>query len=338
MPTPARLLLHAALLLPLLAQAAVPTAPVEAPGTDGVYLADGIVEAIRQTTLAAQVPGRVTTLAVKAGDAVRAGQVLLRIDARAAAQQAVASDAQAAAAQAQLEAARREYERSQRLAQKKYISQAALEQAEAQFRATEAQVRAALAQADAARTQTGFHVVTAPFAGVVAAVTTELGDMAAPGKPLATLYDPAALRVVATVPEGAIGRLRSGAAVAVAIPTFMERTLDATRVTVLPTRDPATHTVQVRLELPGGTRVAPGAYAQARFPIATTERDATLTVPAAALVKRGELTAVYVADGQGGFRLRQVRPGRVVGERVVVLAGLEAGERVALDPVAAARR
>lgn len=338
MPTTVRLFLYAALVMPLLARAEVPTAPVEGPGGDRVYLADGVVEAVRQTVVAAQVPGRVTTLAVTAGDTVRAGQLLVRIDARAAAQQAVASDAQAAAAQAQLEAARGEYERSQRLAQKKYISQAALEQAEAQFRATAAQVRAALAQADAARTQTGFHVVTAPFTGVIAAVTTELGDMAVPGKPLATLYDAAALRVVANVPESTIGRLQTGAAVSISIPTLADGRLGTTRVTVLPTRDPATHTVQVRLDLPAGTRVAPGTYAQARFPVAPGDRDTTLTVPASALVKRSELTAVYVADGQGGFRLRQVRPGRVVGDRVVILAGVERGERVALDPVAAARR
>jgi multidrug efflux pump subunit AcrA (membrane-fusion protein) len=93
----------------------IPTAAVERNGGGDSYIADGYVEAIRQSALASQVPGRVTALAVKAGDAVKSGQVLLRIDQRAAAQQVAASEAQVAAAQAQMDAARKEYERSQRL-------------------------------------------------------------------------------------------------------------------------------------------------------------------------------------------------------------------------------
>jgi membrane fusion protein, multidrug efflux system len=316
----------------------VPTAAAERSGVETAYIADGYVEAIRRSALASQVPGRVTALAAKAGDAVKSGQVLLRIDQRAAAQQVAASEAQVAAAQAQMDAARKEYERSQRLYQKQYISQAAMDQAEAQFKATQAQARAMLAQAGVASTQTSFHSVSAPYAGVVADVTTELGDMAVPGKPLLTVYDPGELRVVANLPERYIAALKSGESVKIELPGAPEDVSwqTARSITVMPTRDPASHTVQVRLTLPANVRLAPGAYARAHFPL-TAADDAALTIPAQAIVRRAELSAVYVADGRGRFHLRQVRLGKATADRVVVLAGLRAGERVALDPVAAAR-
>ncbi len=327
-------------ILPAFAAAEVPTAAVEKNGGADVYAADGYVEAVRQSVIASQVPGRVTSLTVKAGDAVRAGEVLVRIDQRAAAQQVAASEAQAAAAQAQLEAARKEYERSQRLYQKQYISQAAMEQAEALFKSAQAQARATLAQAGVATTQTSFHALPSPYTGIVAAVTTELGDMAVPGKPLVTVYDPAALRVVATLPERYAPMLKSGAAVRLELPGAPDdaRSQTAQSITVLPIRDPVSHTVQIRLALPAGTRVAPGAFARAYLPLTAAAGEGALTIPAQAVVRRAELTAVYVADAGGRFHLRQVRLGKASGERVTVLAGLQAGERVALDPVAAAGR
>ena len=114
---------------------------------------DGQVEALRQAVIAAQVPGSVLALNVRAGDTVRAGQVLLRIDARAAEQSAAASSAQVAAARAALDVAATELARKRALAQKNYISKGALEQAESQYRAAQAQLNAQSAQASAARTQ-----------------------------------------------------------------------------------------------------------------------------------------------------------------------------------------
>ncbi|MGZ9006184.1 MAG: efflux RND transporter periplasmic adaptor subunit [Burkholderiales bacterium] len=320
--------------------AAVETALVQAEAPGEIYVADGYVEAVRQTVIASQVAGRVTALTAKAGDVVRNGQLLVRIDERAAVQQAAASQAQVAAARAQLEAAQKEYERSQRLHQKQYISQAAMDQAEAQFKAAQAQARSLLAQASAASTQTSLHSLHSPYSGVVTAVTTEIGDMALPGKPLMTVYDPAALRVIATVPERYAAAVSGGAVVRLEFPATPDnvRWQTARAVTVLPTHDAASHTFQVRLDLPaGGARLAPGTFARAHLPLAG-EASGTLTIPTKAVVRRTELTAVYVAAANGKFQLRQVRLGKTTGERVAVLAGLAAGERVSLDPVAASRQ
>jgi multidrug efflux system membrane fusion protein len=297
---------------------------------------DGVVEALRQTALAAQVPGAVVALHVKAGDRVQAGQVLLRLDARAAEQTAAAGDAQVRAARAAQEAASREYERQKQLFDKNYISRAALDRAEAQYKAAHAEAAAQLASAGAARTQSDFHVVRAPYAGVVADVAVVLGDMAMPGRPLLTLYDPTALRVKAAVPQTAALRLPADLRAEAEIPGLGQRIVPI-RAQLLPTVDPATHTLELRLDLPARLAgVAPGMFARAWLPLAGAA-DARVFVPEQAVVRRAELAGVYVVGQDGRPLLRQVRLGRVEGDRVEILSGVSASERVALDPQLAAR-
>ncbi len=330
--------------LTILAGAAVAaepaTVPAQAAALQGRSSYDGVVEAVRQTVIAAQVPGAVVELNVKAGDRVQAGQLLLRIDARAADQTAAASNAQVQAARAALDVATREYERQKQLHQKKYISQAALERAESEFKATSAQVAAQMAQAGVARTQTGLHTVRAPYAGVVAEVPVALGDMAMPGRPLLTLYDPAALRVTASVPQSAAGSVQADT-VRVELPGLAaaQQWPRATRVQVLPTVDAATHTVQVRAELGAGPDgVAPGMFARLWLPVTgSAAAGKTVTVPLKAVVRRAEMTGVYVQGEGGKPQLRQVRLGRVEGERVEVLSGVAPGDQVVVDPQSALR-
>ncbi|CAM5782169.1 efflux RND transporter periplasmic adaptor subunit [Ottowia pentelensis] len=313
----------------------LPVLAVQATAVAQASRYDGQVEALRQAVVAAQVPGRVLELNVHAGDAVRAGQLLLRIDAQAAEQNAAASGAQVAAARAQLDVASTELARKRQLAQKSYISQAALEQAESQWRAAQAQVNALSAQAGAARTQTGLHVLRAPFDGVVAQLAVERGDMAMPGRPLLTVYDPAALRVTANVPASA---LKGGAAGAQVLLAGADSLLTPLRVQVLPTVDPQSLTQPVRADLPAGTRAVPGQFARLQLP-GGAERSARprVFIPASAVVRRAELTAVYVMGEGQRPQLRQVRLGPVQGAQIEVLAGLDAGESLITDPQAATR-
>ena len=307
---------------------------------------DGVVEAVRQTVVAAQVAGAITALEVQAGDTVQAGQVLARIDARSAEQTASASDAQLRQAQALLEVATKDLQRQQQLYQKQYISQAALERAESQFKAAQAQAAALQAQAGAARTQSGLHVLRAPYAGVVAALPVSQGDMALPGRALMTIYEPGALRVTAAVPQTAwispVDRNVQARGVRVEFPGLPEarRWLDANEVQLLPTVDAATHTVQLRIPLPAGLDgVAPGMFARVWLPPAGDAAVGTrLYVPRAAVVRRAEMSGVYVVDEHGVPQLRYVRLGPGVGDEVELLSGVSAGERVALDPQAAARQ
>jgi len=310
---------------------------------------DAQVEAVRDATVAAQVPGAIMRLAVRAGDPVTAGQELVRIDARAAQLNAAASTAQVDAARATLRVAAQEYERQKQLFQKQYISQSALDRAEAQWRASQAQVHALQAQAGAASTQSDFYVLKAPFAGVVGTVPATVGDMALPGKPLLTVYDPSALRVTAAVGQQQATALRNASGpLQIEIPGLTpERVaVPAGKVQVLPTVDSQSHTVQMRVDLPTGTTgAAPGMFARLWLPTAPlqgaaaagTAQAGPLLVPASAVVRRAELTGLYVLDAQDRPLLRQVRLGRAAGDQVEVLSGIRAGERVALQPQAAAK-
>ena len=315
------------------------TAIVQAPGIGEFASFDGVVEAVRQTVVSAQVQGAVVAIEVRAGDVVKAGQVLARIDARAAEQNVAASDAQVQSARATLEVATKEFDRQKQLYEKNYTSQAALERAEAQFKATQAQVAAQLAQAGVARAQSGFFVVKAPYGGMVAEVPVMLGDMAMPGRALLTIYDPAALRVTAAVPQTDIARLQSGKPAKIQFPGLpADRQWAApVRQTLLPTADPGTHTAQIRLDLPASVGdLPPGTFARVWLPMQGTATP-RLYVPSSAIVRRAEMTGIYVIDPSGHPVLRQVRLGRTVDDNVEILSGVSAGERVAVDPQAAAR-
>jgi len=304
---------------------------------------DGVLEAVRQTLVSAQVQGAIVQLHVKAGDRVKTGQVLLRIDARAADQASQASEAQAQAARASLHLAGRELARQQQLLKQNYISQAAFDQAEAQYKSTQAQVSAQLAQLALSRTQGGFHTVSSPYDGLVADLQVALGDMAMPGRPLLTVYDPKALRVTASVSQMqalAIGlpgvdQDQRQKQILVELPGHAEP-IRPLSVQLLPTVDAATHTLQLRLDLPQLPGAAPGMFARVRLP-AAAGGGPVITVPATAIVRRAEMTGIYVLDRQGQPLLRQLRLGARHGTLVEVLSGLDAGERIALDPSVAAR-
>jgi RND family efflux transporter MFP subunit len=301
--------------------------------------AEGTIEAVKSSLLAPQVSGSITVLNVKAGDQVKAGQTLARIDTRIANQQAVANQAQVAAARAQLSAARQEYERKKRLHDKQYISQAALERAESDYKTAEAQTKAELAQTGMANVQSGLHTVTAPYAGIVAEVMTEQGDMAMPGKPLLALYDPKEMRAVVNVPQSQIASIKAGGNIKVIIPAAAEseRSLTASNVTVLPTADAVTNNVKVRLLLPQNlSSVSPGMFARAQLPTTSGKLQNQIFIPTQAVIKRSELMAVYVVNAKGEPQLRQVRVGRKQGDNVEILAGLYSGEKIALSPIAAA--
>jgi len=316
---------------------ALVTVAVQTAGGQATRSFDGVVEAVRQTVVAAQVAGAVTAIDVKAGDSVKAGQVLARIDARAAEQTASASDAQVKSAQALLDVATSDFERQKQLFQQQYISRAALDRAESQFKAAQAQAASLQAQAGAARTQSGFYVVRAPYAGVVAEVPIALGDMALPGKALLTLYEPGALRVTTAVPQTALPQPLQGVRVELPGLPADRRWLVPSQIQQLPMVDAGTHTLQLRLNLPtDSVGASPGMFARVWLP-AAAGTSARLFVPAAAVVRRAEMTGVYVVDAKGAAILRQVRLGRTDGASVEVLSGVSAGDRVALDPQAAAR-
>jgi RND family efflux transporter MFP subunit len=315
----------------------MPTVRVETRELDEVYAADAIIEAVQQATLAAQINGSVTAYYVDAGDRVKKGQILARLDTRDTDAQVAAGRAGIAQAEAALAAAKSNYERTKSLVAQKFISQAALDKAESEYKVALAAVESARAGSVQANTARGFAEIRAPFDGIVTRRLMEIGEFASPGRAVIAVHDPAALRAVGSLPQFVLPATAKVDRATIDVPS-VGKAFAATRVTVLPAADPRLLSTQVRAELPAGPvpGVAPGVAAKVLIPVGKASKR---VIPENALVRRGELVAVNVATPQGQPQLRQVRVGPTVrtadGQKLVeVLAGLTDGEQVLLNPLA----
>jgi len=326
-----------------LAQGAVPTAVVQSSAATASFSLDGVIQPVRQATVAAQASGRIASLLVKAGDKVRAGQLLATIDDRESVTGVQRAQAQVQQAQAELANAKAQLDRTRDLQGKGFVSKSALDTAETQYQAA----LAARAQATAVVTQSelaqSFTKVTAPFDGWVQQTLADTGDLAVPGKPLAVVYAPQPLRAVVQVPASRSEALLSAGDIQVLVdgPAGAVRTLQPVARTVIPSADPVAQTVEWRFDLAAQdtTHMVPGQQVRLGFSRTAAAPTAVvsqrLVIPAKAVLHRGELSAVYVAN-KDAFVLRAVRTGNAVGaDGVEILAGLRAGETVALDPVRA---
>ncbi|MFN8960766.1 MAG: efflux RND transporter periplasmic adaptor subunit [Betaproteobacteria bacterium] len=316
--------------------AAGATATAERRSVASHYVADAVIEAVRQATVSAQLPGQITQYYVDAGDRVRRGQLLARIDAREADAQLAAGAAQVTQAEAQLAQARLNHERTARLVQQDFVSQAALDRAEADLKTAAAALEVARAGRTVAGRARDHAEVRAPIDGVVTRRLLEPGELAQPGRPVLELHDPVALRAVGSVPQHVLAAVQRAAQAGALAGTRVELPalglqLAAQRVTVLPATDARQLATAVRAELPAPlpAGLVPGTTAKLRLPIGQTDR---LVVPPAAILRRSELTAVIVVAADGRRVLRQVRTGEHGADWIEILTGLDPGETVALDP------
>ncbi len=340
-------------------------APVQYREVAQSYSAEGVVEAARQSTVSAQITGRVKEILFDVGDTVRKGQVILRIDEREAAQTLAGSQAQVMQAQAAMQNAKSNYERSRQLFAQKFISQAALDKAQADYKMALAQAAVSEAGAGQSELTHGYTAVVAPYSGVVSARLVEVGEMVTAGKPLMSGFDPAQMRVIVDVPQYKLADIGAHPQAMIELPSLNKR-VQAASVTVLPTADARTHSTQVRAYLPANevgvrlqhvtaeqpsagaaaghllphqtltrtvSEVYPGMFVRVHFTVGKANK---LLIPARAVVHRSEVAAVYVVDEKGKARLRQVRLGEAAGQdEIEVLAGLNPGEKVALEPIKA---
>lgn len=312
---------------------ALQTVTVQYREVDQTYVAEGVVEAVKQSTVAAQISGRVVAVNFDVGDKVRKGQVIVRIDPTEVNQVYAASQAQIAQADATLRNAEAQFERTEKLVEKKFVSAAALDKAQADYLAAKAQRAAAEAGGGQAAATRSYANVVAPYSGVVSARHVELGEMAVPGKPLMTGFDPGELRVTASMPQTQLDAVRRLASASVEFPALKKR-VQASRMAILPAADSQTHTTQVRLDLPRGIEgLYPGMFARAYFVVGKVNK---LLIPVSAVALRSEVAGAYVVGENGEIRFRQLRLGEAAGDKEVeVLAGVAPGEKLALDPIAA---
>ena len=314
----------------------VPTIQLDDQSIAANFELDGVIDAVKQSVISAQIAGRIASLDVKAGERVRSGQLLLTIDDREVIAGVQRAQAQLAQADAELRNARVNLDRTRQLQSEGFVSKAALDTADTQFKAAlggRDQASAAVRQASLAKE---FSRVTAPYDGYVSDTMAQAGDLAAPGRPLLNLYAPAPLRAVVHVPVTQSAAAADGGKVEVLVPDAQgtPHWVTPSDRQILSAADPIAQTVDWRLDLPSGELQAlvPGQQVRVRFTGSAAKRP---MLPASAILHRGELTAVYVVGGSG-FVLKVVRLGQDFGaDGIEVLAGVSAGDRVAIDPIKA---
>ena len=293
---------------------------------------DGKIEAVNQGTVAAQTSGRVTEIFYDVNDFVPAGAVILRL--RATEQRAGLLQAQAALreAAARETEAKQQFDRVALMHEKGLVAKAALDQATASRDAATAHLAASRAALQSAQEGVAYTEIRAPYAGVVTRRHVEAGESVSPGMPLMSGLSLQYLRVAVDVPQSIVERVRRIRRASVYVDG---RRIEATRLTIFPEAT-AANTFRARIDLPeNATDLYPGMFVKVAFEVGEAQR---LLIPATALVERGEMTAAYVIDAQGQVTLRQLRLGHRIGDKVEVLAGLSAGERIASDPLAAIER
>ncbi len=168
--------------------------------------------------------------------------------------------------------------------------------------------------------------VKAPFDGVVTRKVADVGDLAAPGKPLVEVEDPTRLQMEADVPEAIAGRIRTAARMAVRTGEAGAE-LTATVAEIAPNADPLSRTFRVKLDLPNDQGLMSGQFARLGVPVGETS---SMRVPASAVVQRGQMEIVFAVENQRA-RLHLVKTGRQLQGETEILSGLDSGDSVIVD-------
>jgi len=310
------------------------TTPAAVQEVSREHIFDAVIEAVQESTVSAQTSGRILAVYFDVDDYVPKGGVLVRfkdIEHRARLEQAQASLKEAAARNRE---ARDQFNRMQDLFAEQHVSKSDMDKARADVAAAKARLDAAEAGVKQAREQLEYTVVRAPYSGIVSQRHAEPGESVNVGEPLLTGFSLEKLRAVTVVPQNLIHDVRDQALARIIVTPQGDRSILAEKLTFTPYADSRTHTFKVRVDLPEGEHgIYPGTFVKVGF---ITGREQRLVVPAKAVAYRSEVRGVYVVEETGRVSFRQVRLGRSRGESIEILAGLEAGEQVAVDPVRAA--
>ena len=272
----------------------------------------GTVRPKLSAAIEAKVSGRIGQMLVVPGQSVKAGERLVQLDAH----EIQSRLDQAAAARQQAE---NDLKRATDLLQQKILSQSEFDNAQSKFRMT------AAAEAEA-KTMLGYTDIVAPFAGVITRKLADVGDLAAPGKPLLQMENPDTLRFEADVPEALIGNVKLGDKLAVRIAAVAVE-IEGSVAEMSPAADPNSRTSLVKLDLPGATGLRSGQFGRVAVPVGEAS---AIRVPAAAVIQRGQMELVFVVVGNHA-QLRLVKTGSHVGDEVELVSGLNSGEQVVTE-------
>ena len=275
----------------------------------------GTVQAKQHATLEAKLSGRIDKMPVLLGQAVKAGQLVARLD-------AAEIKARVEQAEASLQQAERDWKRTSALFDQQAATRSDYEAADSRYRVA----KAAVAEAQA---MMGYVEILAPFDGVVTKKWADVGDLATPGKPLIGLEDPSMLQLEADVPDAIASRIQQDARLAIRIDS-LKGELTGTVREIAPTADPASRTLRVKLDLLQTAGLRSGQFARLVVPVG---ESSSVRVPTSAVVLRGQLEILFVVTNQRA-QLHLVKTGRTIGDEVEILAGLASGESVVVGGAA----
>jgi len=286
----------------------------------------GTVAAVQGVTVSADLPGIVSRIAFESGRAVRAGEVLVELDAR-------QEQAQLAAAEAQLELAQSTFERMKGLVEQDAVSRAEFDNAAAMQKQAEARLREIRATIDR-------KIIRSPFGGILGIRQVNLGQYLSAGDPVVPLQSLNPIYVNFSVPQQAAGQMRTGRTVRVTVGALGDVSFDGRISALDAVVDQTTRNVQVQASLanPGG-RLRPGMFVQAQVSLGANSAVVALPTSAINYAPYGDsvfvVTDLKTPDGQGyrGVRQQVVKLGGSRGDQVAVLSGLEAGEEVVTSGV-----
>lgn len=291
---------------------------------------DGTIEAVNQATVSSQTSGRITEILYDVNDVVPAGAVIIRLKGNE--QRAGLRGAQAGLTEARARntEAATNYQRFADMYERRLVSKSQFDQATANRDAAAARLAAAEAGLTTASEGVGYTEIRAPYSGVVTKRLVQVGETVAPGTPLMTGLSLKDLRVNFNIPQSIVMQVRQFRKAAVYVGT---KRIESDKITIFPEAATPSSSFRARLDLPSGSAdVAPGMYVKVGLVIGEAD---SLVVPVTAIVERSEVSGVFVLNGQGQPGLRYVRAGHRSGGNVEIIAGLAAGERIALDPIAA---
>jgi membrane fusion protein (multidrug efflux system) len=276
----------------------------------------GDITAIQEVAVASEVPGKVIEINFASGETVRAGDVLVRLDAG-------DDRAQLQALKAELRLAQLENRRVEKLRGSAAFSQSLLDR-------SQSQVANLTAQVERQQVLLERKVVRVPFDGVLGIRQVSLGKIVAPGDSIVQLQSLAPIYVDFTVPERHRGSLHPGQALEVSVAAWPDDVFRGELTVVSPDVDVRSRTLKLRGELPNADlRLQPGMFATVHLILSGEEPVLTLPRTAISFFAYGEsVFTIQEADGRLTVKRQPVKVGRTRGEQVEILSGLTDGQRV----------
>ncbi|MGB1109945.1 MAG: efflux RND transporter periplasmic adaptor subunit, partial [Gammaproteobacteria bacterium] len=310
----------------------LPTQPVERKTVPRTYLLDGVAEATKQSTVTAQTRGQILKVHFDVDDYVHTGDLLIELKDTELRSGLEKAEADQRSARAGLLDAQRDYQRMREVYEKKAVSKADFDKAGLALKAAKARLQAADAAVEQAREQLSYARILAPYDGIVIQRNAEVGELAQPGTPLMKGLSLDSMRVSVDVPQTLAGAVRENREARVQLPSGEWLAIED--MTIFPVVNARSNTFKVRLQLPSGLKdIFPGMYLKVAF---TSGEKSSLLIPADSVVHRSEVVGVYILQENGRVTFRHIRLGKMIEPGVLtVLSGLEEGEQIALDPIAA---